>query len=188
MITRKINIYTQNLRVWNNINLLVIITIRLRSGVPFLLKEILISLHFVSLNWNLSEAAREANMSTAVWPGLLDAWLALTSVEYRGNLLVLTPTVNQRLDQRLPQTRLRATGPWMLLTWPLSIVLEIVESSTYFHNSKPGMSRLFIIILKSHVKHAALLKLKLAAVFLIMQLALVLIILPPCLNKCCVPI
>ena len=44
-------------------------------------------------------------------PGLLEAWLALTSVKYRGNLWVLTP-----LTQRLAQTRLRATAPRSLAT------------------------------------------------------------------------
>ena len=44
------------------------------------------------------------------WPGLLEAWLALTSVKYHGNLLVLIP-----LNQRLALTRLRTTGPWALV-------------------------------------------------------------------------
>ena len=39
-------------------------------------------------------------------PGLLEAWLALTSVKYHGNLYILIP-----LNQRLALTRLRATGP-----------------------------------------------------------------------------
>ena len=42
-------------------------------------------------------------------PGLLEAWLALTSVKYHGNLYILIP-----LNQRLALTRLRATGPWRL--------------------------------------------------------------------------
>ena len=37
----------------------------------------------------------------------------------------------------------------MLLVCPLSTVSEMVESSMYFHNSKPGMSRSLIIIIKS---------------------------------------
>ena len=41
------------------------------------------------------------------WPGLLEAWLVLTSVKYHGNLYILKP-----LNQRLALTRLRATGPW----------------------------------------------------------------------------
>ena len=41
------------------------------------------------------------------WPGLLEAWLVLTSVKYHGNLYILIP-----LNQRLALTRLRATGPW----------------------------------------------------------------------------
>ena len=44
-----------------------------------------------------------------VWPGLLEAWLVLTSVKYHGNLYILIP-----LNQRLALTRLRATGPWLL--------------------------------------------------------------------------
>ena len=40
-------------------------------------------------------------------PGLLEAWLVLTSVKYHGNLYILIP-----LSQRLALTRLRATGPW----------------------------------------------------------------------------
>ena len=44
-----------------------------------------------------------------LWPGLLEAWLVLTSVKYHGNLYILIP-----LNQRLALTRLRATGPWPL--------------------------------------------------------------------------
>ena len=43
----------------------------------------------------------------ATWPGLLEAWLALTSVKHHGNPKVLIP-----LNQRLALTRLRTTGPW----------------------------------------------------------------------------
>ena len=43
-----------------------------------------------------------------IWPGLLEAWLVLTSVKYHGNLYNLIP-----LNQRLALTRLRATGPWL---------------------------------------------------------------------------
>ena len=43
------------------------------------------------------------------WPGLLEAWLVLTSVKYHGNLYILIP-----LNQRLALTRLRATGPCTL--------------------------------------------------------------------------
>ena len=42
-----------------------------------------------------------------MWPGLLEAWLVLTSVKHHGNLYILIP-----LNQRLALTRLRATGPW----------------------------------------------------------------------------
>ena len=41
-----------------------------------------------------------------IWPGLLEAWLALTSVKYHGNLLALMP-----LNQWLALTGLRATSP-----------------------------------------------------------------------------
>ena len=39
-------------------------------------------------------------------PGLLKAWLVLTSVKYHGNRYILI-----LLNQRLALTRLRATGP-----------------------------------------------------------------------------
>ena len=39
------------------------------------------------------------------WPGLLEAWLVLTSVKYHGNHILIP------LNQRLALTRLRATGP-----------------------------------------------------------------------------
>ena len=45
--------------------------------------------------------------SVAIRPGLLEAWLVLTSVKYHGNLYNLIP-----LNQWLALTRLRATGPW----------------------------------------------------------------------------
>ena len=44
--------------------------------------------------------------SLNVRPGLLEAWLVLTSVKYHGNLYILIPP-----NQRLALTRLRATGP-----------------------------------------------------------------------------
>ena len=43
-------------------------------------------------------------------PGLLEAWLVLTSVKYHGNLYILIP-----LNQLLALTRLRATGPRLLV-------------------------------------------------------------------------
>ena len=49
------------------------------------------------------------------WPGLLEAWLVLTSVKYHGNLYNLIP-----LNQRLALTRLRATGPCSLHLKPKS--------------------------------------------------------------------
>ena len=53
------------------------------------------------------------------WPGLLEAWLALTSVKYHGNLYVLTP-----LNQRLALTSLWATDPWIGL-WNAFLTLII---------------------------------------------------------------
>ena len=44
----------------------------------------------------------------STWPGLLEAWLVLTSVKYHGNLYILIP-----LNQWLALTRLRATGQWL---------------------------------------------------------------------------
>ena len=58
------------------------------------------------------KSSRNATLVTTIWPGLLEAWLALTSVKYHGNLYILIP-----LNQRLALTRLRATGPW-LRSWP----------------------------------------------------------------------
>ena len=54
--------------------------------------------------------ARDPVVSSPNRPGLLEAWLALTSVKYHGNLWVSIP-----LNQRLALTRLRATGPRMSL-------------------------------------------------------------------------
>ena len=45
-------------------------------------------------------------------PGLFETWLTLTNVKYHGNLKVLI-----NLKQRLALTRVRATGPRMLLTY-----------------------------------------------------------------------
>ena len=53
-----------------------------------------------------------------LFPGLLEAWLVLTSIKYHGNLYILIP-----LNQWLALNRLRATGPglrqmqFMLLTY-----------------------------------------------------------------------
>ena len=44
-------------------------------------------------------------MDLQSWPGLLEAWLVLTSVKYHGNVYILIP-----LYQRLAPTRLQATG------------------------------------------------------------------------------
>ena len=62
------DIYTQDLSMRNDMNLLVINDNRMRSRDSFVLKQILISLHFISFSWNLSKTAREAKVSTAVWP------------------------------------------------------------------------------------------------------------------------
>ena len=56
------------------------------------------------------------------WPGLLEAWLVLTSVKYYGNLYILIP-----LNQRLALTRLRATGPW-----PLKFIISIFKFDLFF--------------------------------------------------------
>ena len=45
-------------------------------------------------------------MDLQSWPGLLEAWLVLTSVKYHGNLYILIP-----VNQWIASTRLRATGP-----------------------------------------------------------------------------
>ena len=54
-------------------------------------------------------------------PGLLEAWLVLTSVKYHGNLYILIP-----LNQRLALTRLRATGPCPITFKFVSTVLNIL--------------------------------------------------------------
>ena len=59
---------------------------------------------FITAENNSFPSVISTNLTT--WPGLLEAWLALTSVKYHGNLLVLIP-----LNQRLALTELRATGP-----------------------------------------------------------------------------
>ena len=62
-----------------------------------------------------------------VWPGLLEAWLVLTSVKYHGNLYILIP-----LNQRLALTRLRATGPWSI------VFFNTVLHSFTVHKEKKG--------------------------------------------------
>ena len=52
-------------------------------------------------------------------PGLLEAWLVLTSVKYHGNLYILIP-----LNQRLALTRLRAIGPSILSLFRRYIISE----------------------------------------------------------------
>ena len=51
---------------------------------------------------------KNATADLPIRPGLLEAWLVLTSVKYHRNLYILIP-----LNQRLALTRLRATGPRM---------------------------------------------------------------------------
>ena len=92
-----------------------------------------------------------------LWPGLLEAWLVLTSVKYHGNLYILIP-LNQRLaltrpglleawlvltsvkyhghlyiliplNQRLALNRLRATGPRLRATGPWTCNSEAPSSS-----------------------------------------------------------
>ena len=60
--------------------------------------------------------------SFQTWPGLLEAWLVLTSVKYHGNLYILIP-----LNQRLALTRLRATGPWPLTNY---VVISQIRTRT----------------------------------------------------------
>ena len=55
-------------------------------------------------NFTLALVSKQHNYDTR--PGLLEAWLVLTSVKYHGNLYILIP-----LNQWLALTRLRATGP-----------------------------------------------------------------------------
>ena len=57
-------------------------------------------------NSRISTQTRKRCGTITTWPGLLEAWLVLTSVKYHGNLYNLIP-----LNQRLALTRLRATGP-----------------------------------------------------------------------------
>ena len=76
---------------------------------------------------NLPELAGLAlKIYVAHWPGLLEAWLVLTSFKYHGNLYILIP-----LNQRLALTRLRATGPWKRLQrkceWRLKFDLELKQ-------------------------------------------------------------
>ena len=54
------------------------------------------------INWPV----KRTPVDLPIRPGLLEAWLVLTSVKYHGNLYNLIP-----LNQRLTLTRLRATGP-----------------------------------------------------------------------------
>ena len=67
------------------------------------------------------------------WPGLLEAWLVLTSVKYHGNLYILIP-----LNQRLALTRLRATGPWTLTGFkPMASVLAQQCSTNWAMKTGP---------------------------------------------------
>ena len=61
-------------------------------------------------NHSVKETFIVLDIGLTRWPGLLEAWLVLTSVKYHGNLYILIP-----LNQRLALTRLQATGPWSLV-------------------------------------------------------------------------
>ena len=65
-----------------------------------------LELPILLIDHNLQSDERKNNWSLKTRPGLLEAWLVLTSVKYHGNLYILIP-----LNQRLALTRLRATGP-----------------------------------------------------------------------------
>ena len=79
----------------------------------------------------------------ASWPGLLEAWLVLTSVKYHGNLYILIP-----LNQRLALTRLRATGPWLLPLRKYNVISDVrssqrknrIKNSTYLPTCPPIQS------------------------------------------------
>ena len=47
------------------------------------------------------------NVTMSFWAELFEAWLALTSIKYHGNLLIL-----MQLNRWLALTMLRTTGPW----------------------------------------------------------------------------
>ena len=68
--------------------------------------------YYLGLDWSdwiVLIKSEIPNTTGMIWPGLLEAWLVLTSVKYHGNLYILIP-----LNQRLALTRLRTTGPWPL--------------------------------------------------------------------------
>ena len=62
-------------------------------------------------------AAEKLWITLSTRPGLLEAWIALTSVKYHGNLSILIP-----LNQRLALTSLRAINP--LSQFPLYLKNE----------------------------------------------------------------
>ena len=64
----------------------------------------------------------------ATWPGLLEAWLVLTSIKYYGNLYILIP-LNQRL---LALTRLRATGPWLAASFTSLLAKPVIQNHFSF--------------------------------------------------------
>ena len=119
------DIYTQDLSMRNDMNLLVINDNRMRSRDSFVLKQILISLHFISFSWNLSKTAREAKVSTAVWPhpeifcfGLLEDSLRASSPVWAS-------------ETGLARTRERAAGTFSrsrvacVQTSPISFVARV---------------------------------------------------------------
>ena len=77
------------------------------------------------------------------WPGLLEAWLVLTSVKYHGNLYILIP-----LNQRLALTRLRATGPCMATKCNSRVYLERNRmTARTSRNKRQQQSRVFFEII-----------------------------------------
>ena len=77
------------------------------------------------------------------WPGLLEAWLVLTSVKYHGNLYILIP-----LNQRLALTRLRVTGPWTL-KFPY-VKLKTTKTYNRFKDSQNNGKK-FHLLQRTHI-------------------------------------
>ena len=76
-------------------------------------------------SWDIfmSQEKLQTMVMQTSWPGLLEAWLALISVKYHGNLWVLIPR-----NQRLALTMLRTTGPWGVIEVYYRIV-QVVNKS-----------------------------------------------------------
>ena len=71
----------------------------------------------------------DAVFNLAYWAALLEAWLALTSVKYHDNLLIL-----MLINQWLALAMLRTTGPRLLFINWSDVVLRYCKSS----NSGPA--------------------------------------------------